>query len=476
MTSNSSHHHHHHDQPSVVPPSRLSTAAVLSLKEALLQGNAIYVLDGGVSTHLQWNLCRGIPFCYPELWSSSLLLSNNEDQETADQEIAATVASTSQTRSDDDDYHSKQFACHGHELIYQGHLDWLQAGANIVSTVTYQCHYESRLWPHHASLSLSSVTMDTMMETAVDLARRAIADGTDQQHLKASETQPVNCRRRRRPQWIAVSLGCFGAALANGAEYTGAYCETDLEHQDNPLPLARIGTKTIDELMVFHQPRILKAIELKDVDAIALETIPSLLECKALVKLLTSPTFPSDTQSSLPAFWISLACRNGSELNDGTPVVQALRVLREIPVDILQGIGFNCCDSQYLRSLCQLLVQEYLEHAAAADAINSFHRRLGAVRAILLYPNSGETYDADAKDWVPHTGCRDGSTLADRLSQIVHDIRDQWRKGMTDMEKQEGIDKGPLPVPTIVLGGCCRTQPDTISRLRHWVDAQTQEH
>jgi len=301
------------------------------------------------------------------------------------------------------------------------------------------------------------------MATAVDLARRAILNGTD--HTTTARLHP------RGPHWIAVSLGCWGAALANGAEYTGAYWETAYgEDQDNPLPLSRIETKAIDELMAFHQPRILQAIDLNNADAIALETIPSLLECKALAKLMTSPAILSHKQSSsLPAFWISLACRNGSQLNDGTPVVQALRVLCQVPVDILQGIGFNCCDSQYLGSLCQLLVQEYLENTAASAATTT--------RAILLYPNSGEAYDADAKDWVPHTGCRDGSALAGRLGQIVYDIRDQWQKGTADQVlHQTSTGSGQRPVPTIVLGGCCRTEPDIISSLRRWVDAQTQGH
>ena len=62
----------------------------------------------------------------------------------------------------------------------------------------------------------------------------------------------------------------------------------------------------------------------------------------------------------------------------------------------------------------------------------------------MVYPNSGEEWDADARDWVQGTGLQG-------VEEIGRLARDEWC-----------LDgKGAL-----VFGGCCRTRPAHIAEIR----------
>jgi homocysteine S-methyltransferase len=412
----------------VAPPGSVGTMARsnICLKDILLDRNdtgaisssadgirRILVLDGGVSTHLESLLalsCRDEDrlndksttsmsgpthsnsiirpsFPHRELWSSSLLLTDQ-----------------------------------GRRTIRQGHFDWILAGADILSTVTYQCHYNRTRWSEALQSSLTVDTMDDMWRVGISLAREA-AD------------QASNFSERR--VFVAASLGCYGASLANGAEYTGDY-----------------GEHTMENLMYFHQRKLEQAV-LNRPDAVAFETIPSLLECQALARLLIVShgilTPPTTEGCDRPcACWISLACRNGDELNDGTPVETALEALDDIPLERVQGFGFNCCDSLHL----PVLVGHWLDF----EMRKCRDRR----RALVLYPNSGETWSADNGTWIPGSGSQSTKDFCNELWKCVDVI------GKRHQEAKESADQ--LQSLVLVLGGCCRTSPACVASLRQRVD------
>jgi homocysteine S-methyltransferase len=372
--------------------------ATLNLKDILLGDTvhriahpldpSILLLDGGVSTHLQDNLDdAGGSFEFRELWSSSLLLT-----------------------------------AEGRKLVLQGHNKWLEAGSDILSTTTYQCHYEQALWARNIDQSsiLCKEQVDRMFHDAVDLARQAQSSTTKRGEI-------------HKAAYVAVSLGCYGAALANGAEYTGDYGD-------------RIS---VDDLVRFHRRKLEQALRCQP-DAVAFETIPSYMECRALAQVLAeTSTSQAPSCATRVACWISLACRNGSELNDGTPVSRALDCLSMLPVSQLQGIDFNCCDGQHLPQLASILLQHM-----ASDS--------GTKRAILLYPNSGEVWDAASEAWEENSGCTSAAAFAESLMQVVSTIVTDWPENMGSC-------------PAIVVGGCCRTRPDSIRELRRCID-QLLEH
>jgi homocysteine S-methyltransferase len=206
----------------------------------------ILLLDGGVSTHLEDTLkTEQFPstapvFPYRELWSSGLLLSET-----------------------------------GRKAIYSGHLDWLIAGANVISTVTYQCHYEASQWPSaNGEAVLTTAIVDQMWRDAIHLAKRAV-----QEHAAPLST------------FVVASSGCYGAALSNGAEYTGEY---KLEDETALTTLSAFHAQKIESALASHP------------DGIAIETVPSLMECQALRSLLQQEP-DSDPQISPVAFYVSLA-------------------------------------------------------------------------------------------------------------------------------------------------------------------------
>jgi S-methylmethionine-dependent homocysteine/selenocysteine methylase len=75
-------------------------------------------------------------------------------------------------------------------------------------------------------------------------------------------------------------------------------------------------------------------------NAVAIETIRNLLECRAVMKMLTEQDYNI-------AVWLSLACQDGDLLNDGSRLEDALDVILEMDPSAQYGVGINCCDSLY---------------------------------------------------------------------------------------------------------------------------------
>lgn len=76
-------------------------------------------------------------------------------------------------------------------------------------------------------------------------------------------------RRRRRPL-VAASLGCYGAALADGSEYRGDYGVT-------------MGQQGLKE---WHRERLELLAGADGVDLVMFETIPCLAEVRGILSLL----------------------------------------------------------------------------------------------------------------------------------------------------------------------------------------------
>jgi homocysteine S-methyltransferase len=154
---------------------------------------------------------------------------------------------------------------------------------------------------------------------------------------------------------IALSMGCYGASLGNGAEYTGAY-----------------GSATEEMLVQYHRQRF-EAVKSSVYDVVLFETIPSLVELRAITRLL---------RTSLPVdrpVWISSCAPNGI-LPDGSDYFRdALPFLLESRCD---AIGFNCI--------------------APDQSVHLTHqlRPLINDEKVICYPNSGEVWDANTKSWV----------------------------------------------------------------------------
>ena len=430
-------------------------------------GEIVLVLDGGVSTHLEAQWGHRMMLCCK---SSSGVIADegvvdgaskhDEPQNgttTSPREEPKNCTASSREEEEEEDgaaaggcfvpreMWSSAFLLtpEGRNAIRSGHKDWIQAGANVVSTVTYQLHNASHLWP--LELKANPSLLPQLWMEGVRLAREAIEDATN----PPSPTHPHKV-------WVVASLGCYGAALANGAEYTGNYGPNT----------------TIHDLKDFHAAKLEMALAAHP-DALVWETIPSLLECQALARLLLQKktgesSGSGETAAAAPApppvAWVSLACRDdGAHLNDGTPLEHALEAFDTVPLTLLPAIGFNC---GHVKAM-PFLVERYLLHSIATTS-SSRPRR-----ALALYPNSGEEWDAVAANWVPTTtnNTNDGevddtddATTASSDSPVVR-ILWQCVNYIRSFER-----KHQLPAVPIVVGGCCRTTIDEISSLRRRAD------
>ena len=173
------------------------------------------------------------------------------------------------------------------------------------------------------------------------------------------------------------------------------------------------GDYGVDEraLVDFHRARF-TALADAGADLLACETIPSRIEAAALVRLLGERP---DAKA-----WITFSCRDGRHTSAGDSIADCARWLDEVPQVIT--IGVNCVAPELVESLIRELTT-------------------GTSKPIAVYPNSGETWDAVGQCWVG---------TADRFTAYVP----RW-----------------LSAGASWVGGCCRTTPDDIRRVRADVDA-----
>ncbi len=265
------------------------------------------------------------------------------------------------------------------QLIRQLHDDYFVAGADVAITASYQASF-----PGLAARGLTDEQAADFMRLSVQLAieaRDRFRRGTAcRAPTKAYQSGPL----------IAASIGPYGAYLHDGSEYRGDY------------------GLTVNELMAWHRPRM-AVLAASGADLLACETIPSLAEGEALVRLLAE--FP-DTLA-----WLSFSGRDGEHICHGERFADAV-ALANRSAQIL-AVGVNCTAPRHIESLLQ----------SAQDVTD---------KPLLAYPNSGERWDGTAHCWLPGTGEADFAEAAER-----------W-----------------YAAGARLIGGCCRTGPGEIRALQ----------
>jgi len=302
----------------------------------------------------------------------------------------------------------------GQSDIQKAHEDFYASGSNIVTTVTYQLSYHAA-----ENFGYEENDIDEMLKKAVDLANQARLSGRSSQH-QLLQPQLQNSNQSR---FVMASAGCYGAVLADGSEYTGNY------------------NLSIQQLIAFHKRRI-QVFSKLEIDGIAFETIPSLEEVKAVVQLIKELVNRGECKGFI---WLSLACQDSNTLNDGTSLDVVLQAVNKMDPDghFVHGIGVNCCKVKYIHEL----------------AANIARQEIGSSRnrAIVLYPNSGEEWDAKNESWLEGTGCTRPNDFAVEIMNCIRMIH-----GLC-------IEHN-VPLLPIIVGGCCRTTTSSIKALRAAVD------
>ena len=252
------------------------------------------VLDGGLATELE---ARGHDL-RDRLWSARLLL----DDPAAIEEV---------------------------------HLAYFRAGAQVATTASYQATV-----PGFAAAGLDRATALAAVRRSVHVARSA----RDRFAAEAG-VDPASLL-------VAGSVGPYGAMLADGSEYTGAY---------DPGPAA---------LREVHAPRIEALLE-AGADLLAMETIPTVREAEVLVELLDEVGATG---------WLSYQCRDEAHTAAGETVEDAVRVAAGVAG--LVAVGVNCTAPRHVPGL--------LARAGSATDL-----------PLIAYPNGGDAWDAVARRWVP---------------------------------------------------------------------------
>lgn len=178
--------------------------------------------------------------------------------------------------------------------ITKAHLDFINAGAQIIITSSYQLSYSGcgvRGW--------SEDETDQALIASTQLAKKAITESS-------------------KDVKVAASVGPYGASLADGSEYKGNYGVSKAVIKD------------------FHARRLEILISTSP-DYLALETMPDTFEVEVLLELLSDCPLP---------FWVSYSCKAGNKTNAGQDFQSA--------VDLAQNamaVGINCTKPELITDL-----------------------------------------------------------------------------------------------------------------------------
>ncbi len=225
---------------------------------------------------------------------------------------------------------------------------------------------------------LSDKEAENVLIKSIELAREAVKRFTRDNPQKPKAL-------------VAASIGPYGAYLADGSEYHGDY---------------NIDRK---KLRYFHERKI-RLLDDSDADLLACETIPSLEETFVLAELLAQCRKES---------WVSFSCKDDHHLNDGSPITAAVEKLSS--VEQVFAIGVNCTRPEYISGLI--------------SSMNSINHK----KKVIIYPNTGEVYDATTKSW-------------------------SGEKGIPSTHVKEWINLG-----ADIIGGCCRIGPDEIKDIAKYI-------
>ena len=178
--------------------------------------------------------------------------------------------------------------------ITKAHLDFINAGADIIITSSYQISYlgcSKRGW--------SESKTDQALRGSTQLAKDAV--------LKSGKSVKV-----------ASSIGPYGAALADGSEYKGNYGVSKSALKD------------------FHARRLEVLISTSP-DLLALETMPDTFEVELLLELLSDCPIP---------YWVSYSCKAGNQTNAGQSFTEAVSLAKDA-----MAVGINCTAPELITDL-----------------------------------------------------------------------------------------------------------------------------
>ncbi len=238
------------------------------LQKLINQYHAV-IMDGALATELE---SRGANLNHP-LWSAKLLTENPA-------------------------------------LIQAVHYDYLLAGAQIITSASYQASFTG-----FAKHGYDDRQAADLMRLSVTLALQAREEA-----LQSGKVTGYTL--------VAASVGPYGASLADGSEYRGDY------------------GLTVEELKDFHRPRI-QVLANSGADLLACETIPCLEEGLALVEVMQ--------EFKQVPFWLSFSCKDGQHACSGQLFADCAALANQS--SNMVAVGVNCTPPQFVAQLVAIAHQ-----------------------------------------------------------------------------------------------------------------------
>ncbi|VFQ74634.1 unnamed protein product [Cuscuta campestris] len=325
-----------------------STVAPSLMADFLQKSGGVGVIDGGLATELERH---GANLNDP-LWSAKCLLDSPH-------------------------------------LIRAVHLDYLEAGAGIIISASYQATIQGFM-----AKGFSQEDSEALLKKSVEIACEARNLYNKKCRESSSNYTTDGKVLKNRPILVAASVGSYGAYLADGSEYSGDYGDV-------------INVKFLKD---FHRRRV-QLLADAGADIMAFETVPNKIEAQAFVELL------DEEDIKIPA-WLSFNSKDGINVVSGDSLLECATIADSCKTVV--AVGINCTPPRFISNL-----------------ILSLNK--ATAKPILIYPNSGETYDAEKKEWVTNTGVSNDSFVS---------YVNKWC--------EDGAS---------LVGGCCRTTPDTIRAI-----------
>ncbi|CAF0769218.1 unnamed protein product [Brachionus calyciflorus] len=265
------------------------------------------------------------------------------------------------------------------DLLKQAHLNFLKSGSDIITTASYQL-----------SVDLIEENLKCTNQKAYDIIKQSfrIAKEAVKEANLGSEIL------------IAGSIGPYGACLCDGSEYVGHYAKN----------------LTIDFLIDWHRPRFESLLE-EGCDLFAFETIPSIKEARALIKLLSE-------HPNVKA-WLSFSCKNESEISSGDRFRDAYQVFKDNMQ--LIAIGINCTYPKYIEKL--------LESVSNDGTVS---------KPFIIYSNDAKIWDNSIRRYV-------NSNNEDPMKVVMEAIP-KWIK-----------------LGAQYIGGCCNINSENIQQIKNFI-------
>ncbi|KAJ3307536.1 hypothetical protein HDU76_004585 [Blyttiomyces sp. JEL0837] len=235
------------------------------------------------------------------------------------------------------------------EAIKSVHRSYLEAGADIITTSTYQASI-----PGFLSEGYTEEQSEKLMLRSITLAIESCNE------FMKTELGKERIQRGRGEPLIALSG-------------TGHYEDA-----------------TDTEITTYHTTRLETLSthpSITEINLLLFETIPTLREANLISSLLSSSSNPliKNTPS-----WISFRGKENGKTGHGEYLYDC--VVSVISNPWISGVGVNCTHPKY--------VSELLHRAKRAMVDSS----AGQSKVLFCYPNSGEDWDEEKRGWVRELG------------------------------------------------------------------------